>query len=88
MKKHEVIINMTNNSVAFWPSHCTHNGAISLLSLPSLLMKIAVITIEENITFQKMIKKSLKEDMTNFLQMPNKFSSKKRKQINKNKWKV
>ena len=35
-----------------------------------------------------MIKKGLKEDMTNFLQMPNKLSSKKRRQINKSKQKT
>ncbi len=33
-----------------------------------------------------MIKKSLKKDMTDFLQMPDKLSNKKKRQINKNKW--
>ena len=35
-----------------------------------------------------MIKKDLKEDMTNFLQMPNKLSNKKKRQINKSKRKA
>ena len=35
-----------------------------------------------------MIKKGLKKDITDFLQMPNKLSSKKKRQINKNKQKV
>ena len=88
MKKHGVIINMTNDCLAFWPSHCTHIRATSLLSLPSLPMKTAAITIEEDITLQKMIKRGLKEDMTDFLQTPNKLFSKKRRQINKSKRKA
>ena len=35
-----------------------------------------------------MIKKDSKKDITNFLQMPNKLSSKKKRQINKNKLKT
>ena len=37
------------------------------------------------VTSQKMIKKGLKKDMTDFLQILNKLSDKKRRQINKNK---
>ena len=88
MKKHGVIIDMTNNSLAFWPGHCTHIGATSLLSPPSLPMETAAVSIEKNIKSQKMITKGSKEDMTDFLQMPNKLSSKKRRQINKNKRKT
>ncbi len=63
MKKYEVIINMTNNSLAFWSGYCTHIGAISptILSPPSLLTKIAAVRIEEAITPQKMIKKGSKK---------------------------
>ena len=67
MKKYEVIIDMTNNSLAFWPSHCTHIEAIFLLSLLNLPMKIAAVKIEEDIIPRKMIKKGLKKDMTDFL---------------------
>ena len=67
MKKHGVIINMTNDSLAFWPGHCTHIRAISLLSPPSLPTETAAVTIEEDITPQKMIKRGSKEDMTDFL---------------------
>ena len=88
IKKHEVIIDITNNSLAFWPGHSTHIGATSLLSVPSLPTEIAAVTIEEDITLWKMIKKGLKEDMTDFLQTPNKLSSKKRRQINKSKQKA
>ena len=88
MKKHKVIIDMTNNSLAFWPGHCIHIGATFLLSLSSLPTKTAVVIIEGDITPRKMIKMGLKEDMTDFLQMPNKLFSKKRKQINKSKGKV
>ena len=88
MKKHGVIIDMTNNFLAFWPGHCTHIGATSLLSPPSLPTGTASITIEEDITPRKMIKRGLKKDMTDFLQTPNKLSSKKRRQINKNKRKA
>ena len=79
---------MTNDSLAFWPGHCTHIGATSLLSPPSLPTETAAITIEEDITPQKMIKRGSKEDMTDFLQTLNKLSSKKRRQINKSKRKA
>ena len=88
MKKHGVIIDMTNNFLAFWPGHCTHIGATSLLSPPSLPTETAAVTIEEDITPQKMIKRGSKEDMTDFLQTPNKLFSKKRRQINKSKRKA
>ena len=88
IKKHGVIIDMTNDSLAFWPSHCTHIGTTSLLSPPSLPTETAAVTIEEDITPQKIIKRGSKEDMTDFLQTPNKLSSKKRRQINKSKRKV
>ena len=81
MKKYRVIIDMTNNSLVFWPSHYIHIGATSPtpLSPPSSLTEIVVIRIEKAITPQKMIKRGSKEDMTNFLQMPDKLSSKKRR---------
>lgn len=41
--------------------------------------------IEKDITFQKMVKKDSNEDITNFLQMLNKLSPEKRRQINKSK---
>ena len=88
MKKLRVIIDMTNDSLAFWHGHFTHIGATSLLSPLSLPTDTAAVTIEEDITLQKMIKRGLKEDMTDFLQTPNKLSSKKRRQINKSKRKA
>ena len=88
IKKHGVIIDMTNDSLAFWPGHYTHIGATSLLSPPSLPTETAAVTIEEDITPRKMIKKGSKEDMTDFLQTPNKLSSKKRRQIDKSKRKA
>ena len=33
MRKHGVIIDMTNNFLAFWPGHCTHIGATSSTTL-------------------------------------------------------
>ena len=88
MKKHRVIIDMMNNFLAFWPGHCTLIGATFLLSPPSLPTETAVVTIKEDITPQKKIKRSSKKDMTNFLQTPNKLFSKKRRQINKSKRKA
>ena len=90
MKKHRVIINMTNNFLAFWPGHCTHIGAISptTLSQPSPSIEIAAVGIKKEIFSQKLIKKSSLIDMTDFLQTPNKLSSKRRKQINKSKQKA
>ncbi len=77
MKKHGVIIDMTNDSLAFWPGYCIHIKATSLttLSPPSLLTETAVVRIEEAITPRKMIKRGSKEDMTDFLQTPDKLSS-------------
>ena len=88
MKKHRVIINITNDFLAFWLSHCTHIGATSPLSPPSLLTETVAVRIKIDIIPRKMIKKSSKEDMTDFLQTPNKLSSKKKRQINKSKQKA
>ena len=87
MKKYGVIIDIINDSLAFWSGHYTHIGAISptTLSQPRLPVETVVIKIEKDITPQKIIKRGLKEDMTNFLQTPNKLFSKKRRQINKSK---
>ena len=76
---------MINDFLAFWPGHYTHIEATSLLSPPSLPIETATVSIEKNITPRKMIKRGLKEDMTDFLQILNKLSSKKRRQINKSK---
>ncbi len=51
-------------------------------------MEIIAIRIEKAIKSKKMIKKGLKKTMTNFLQMSDKLSSKKKRQINKNKQKT
>ncbi len=69
MKKHGVIINMTNNSLAFWLGHYTYIKAIypTILSPPSLSTEPAAVRIEKATTPQKMITKGLKEDMTDFL---------------------
>ena len=58
------------------------------MSPPNLPIETTVVTIEKDITSQKIIKRGSKEDMTNFLQMPNKLSSKKKRQINKSKRKA
>ncbi len=60
MKKYRVIIDITNNFLAFWPSYYTHIEATLpiTLSSPSLPMKIAAVRIEETIIYQKIIKKS------------------------------
>ena len=81
MKKYRIIINITNDFLAFWLSYCTYIGVFSLVTLSQLILptKIAVIRIEKNITFQKIIKRGLMKDMTNFLQVPNKLSSKKKR---------
>ena len=52
MKKHGVIIDITNDFLAFWPGHCIHIGAISPNTLSQLRLptEIAVIRIEKDIT--------------------------------------
>ena len=49
MKKHEIIIDMTNDSLAFWPGHCTPIGAFcpTTLSQSTLPTEIAVVRIEK-----------------------------------------
>ena len=66
MKKHEVIIDTTNNFLAFWPGHYRYIRAIFSLSLPNLSTKIAAVKIEKDIIPQKIIKKGLKNDIINF----------------------
>ena len=88
MKKHGVIIDMRNDSLAFWPGHYTYIGATSVLSPFSLPTETAAVMIEEDITPQKMIKRGSKKDITDFLQTLNKLSSKKKRQINKSKQKA
>ncbi len=69
MKKHGVINDMTNNSLAFWPNYCIYIRATSLtiLSKPRLPPEIAFDRIKKDITTQKMIKRGSKKDMTDFL---------------------
>ena len=67
MKKYKVIIDITNNFLAFWLGHYIYIRATFFLSSPSLLTKIAVVKIEKNITPSKIIKRGLKKNMTNFL---------------------
>ncbi len=90
MKKHGVIINMTNDFLHFWPGYYTHIRATSstILSPLSLPTQTTAVRIEKAITPQKMIKRGSKKDMTNFLQMPDKLSGKKRRQMNKSKRKA
>ena len=90
IKKHGVIIDMTNNSLTFWPGHCTYVrvSPLTILSQPTFPTKTAVVVIEKNITLQKIINKGSMEDKTDVLQVPYKLSNKKRRQINKNKWKA
>ncbi len=78
---------MTNNFLSFWPRHYTYIEAISPITLspPSSPTEIAAVRIEEAITAQKMIKRSSKENRTDFLQIPDKLFSKKRRQVNKSK---
>ena len=52
MKKYGVIIDMTNNFLAFWPGHYIHIRAISptILSSPSSLTEIVVVGMNEFMT--------------------------------------
>ena len=51
-------------------------------------METAVVRIKKDITPQKIIKRDLIKDMTNFVQVQNKLSNKKKRLINKNKRKA
>lgn len=80
IKKHGVIIEMTNNFFIFWPGHCTYIGATSATTLSQLRQPIIIVAIriKKDITPQKMFIKGLIEDITDFLQTFNKLSHKKK----------
>lgn len=52
IKEHEVIINKTNNFLAFWLGHCIHIGAVSptTLSQPRSATEIAVFKVKKIVT--------------------------------------
>lgn len=79
IKKHGVIIDIIKNFLAFGLGHCIYIRAFLPTTLSQLILptKIVSIKIEKDITLQKIIKKSLMENMTDFLQVPNKLSNKK-----------
>lgn len=90
MKKHEVIIDITNNFLALQPGHYINVGVSSAIILcqPTLSIKTVAIRIENYIIFQKIVKTGLTEDITDSLQVLNKLSNKKKGQINKSKQKA
>lgn len=51
-------------------------------------IKITLIRVQPNIAFHKIIKRGLIENITSFFQASNKFFSKKKRQINKDKQKT
>lgn len=81
MIKYGVNINIINDFLLFWPGYYIYIRVTSptILNQSRLLIEVVAIKIKEDITSQKIIKKSSKEDRTNFLQMPNKISNKKRR---------
>ena len=50
MKKHRVIIDMTNHFLAYWSSYYRYVRATFQLNSPSLPMKTIAVKIEKNIT--------------------------------------
>ena len=68
IKKHEIIIDMINNFLAFWPSYYIHIEAISPTTLSQLRLptRKAVVRIDKDIISLKIIKKGSKEDMIDF----------------------
>lgn len=52
MKKYEIIIDITNNSLAFCPGYYIYIKAIflTILNLSSLSIEIIAVKIQENIT--------------------------------------
>lgn len=85
IKKYGAIINIINNSLVLWPGYCIYMRVFPIIILNLLILPLETIAvrIENNIIYQKIVKKSLIKDITNFLQVSNKLSSKKRRQINK-----
>lgn len=72
---------MTENSLVLQLNHCIYIEAISptIFRLLSLSIEITAVRIEKDIIFQKIIKKSLKKDITDFLQTSNKLFGKKKR---------
>ena len=57
IKKHGVIIDITNNYLVSWPSYYTYIKAFLFIILSQLilLIKTIVVRIKKNITLQKII---------------------------------
>lgn len=66
---------------AFWSSHYIHIevSLCIILSQLILLIETTIVRIGKDIIFKMIIKRGLAEDITNFLQMVNKLSSKKKR---------
>ena len=45
MKKHDIIIDMTNNSLAFWPGHCIYIEATSSTTLSQLSLSVEITAV-------------------------------------------
>ena len=69
MKKQGIIIDITNNFLVFWPSHCSQIRVFpsTILSQSIFPMKTAFIKIDKDITSQKRLKRGLTKDMTDLL---------------------
>lgn len=68
IKKYNIIINITNNSIGFWSNYCIYIGATysTILNQLRLPIETVAIKIKKDITSWKTIKKGLKE-VSNFL---------------------
>lgn len=84
MRKHGILINMTNDSIAFWPGR----WSFTPLTHIQVSTEITPARIVDNISPIKIMKKGSTENVGDFLQVSDKKSSKKRRRRNKAKRKI
>lgn len=89
MKKYEIIIDMTNDILAFWPSYYTYIRTSLLITLDQTILseKSKFVKTQQDIISYKIIKKDTQEDVDNCFKVFNKMFKLTKRLINKAKWK-
>lgn len=90
MKKHEVLLDMINDSIKFSQGYCTHLRALlSLISLkPIEKTKTTPKARQKDIIPNRIPKRGSTKNLDNFLRTPKKILDKKRRLINTSKQKL
>ncbi len=90
MKKHEVLLDMINNSISFFLRYCSHPRATSVPvpTTPAAETEITSIATQQDALPNRILKRGSAERINDFLKTPKKISDKKRRLINASKRKL